>query len=102
MTAKPEFGAPATATDYYYRRRLTLREQLPAMGVALGAAAAAFYVVRILLQRTPLVPVRDIPTLGPISPQGRSSSFRTAPRKRGELESSPTITRRSARRVDAG
>jgi hypothetical protein len=101
MTAKPESGA-ATATDYYYRRDLTLREQVPAIGVAVGVALAAFYVARLFTQRTPLVAVRDIPTLGPLSPEGRSSSLRVAPRKRGELEPAPTITRRSARRADAG
>ena len=102
MTAKPELGVTITPTDYYYRRRLTLREQLPAIGVAVGAALAAFYVARVLIQRTPLVPARDIPTLGPLSPAGRSASVSLAPRKRGELEPSPTITRRAARRVDAG
>lgn len=101
MTAKPAFGA-TTATDYYYRRKLSLREQLPAIGVAVGAGLAAFYVARLLVQRTPLVAVRDIPTLGPLSPDGRSSSLRVAPSRRGELEPSPTITRRAARRVDAG
>ena len=101
MTAKPESGDSA-ATDYYYRRRLTLRELLPAVGVAVGAGVAAFYVARILVQRTPLVAVRDIPTLGSMSPEGRSSSFRVAPKRRGELAAAPTITRRSARRVDAG
>lgn len=100
MTAKPESGAPAT--DYYYRRRLTLREHLPAIGVAVGAGLAAFYVARLFVQRTWLVPQRDIPTLGPLSPEGRSSSVRVSPRRRGELEPSPTITRRAARRVDAG
>ena len=101
MTAKPAFGA-TTATDYYYRRPLTLREHLPAIGVAVGAGLAAFYVARLLIQRTPLVPVRDIPTLGPLSPEGRSSSLRVAPPRQGELAPSPTITRRTARRVDAG
>ena len=101
MTAKPAFGAPV-ATDYYYRRELTLREQLPAIGVAVGAGLAAYYVARLLLQRTPLVPARDIPTLGPLSARGRTSSLRVAAPKRGELAAAPTITRRTARRVDAG
>ena len=101
MTAKPAFGT-TTVTDYYYRRYLTLREQLPAIGVAVGAGLAAFYVARLLIQRTPLVPVRDIPTLGPLSPEGRSSSLRVAPPRRGQLASSPTIARRTVRRVDAG
>jgi hypothetical protein len=101
MTAKPEAGA-TTATDYYYRRKLTLQEMLPALGIAVGAGLAAFYVARLFEQRTPLVTARDIPTLGPLSPEGRSSSLRVSPRNRRELEPAPTITRRSARRVDAG
>ena len=43
---------PAT---YYYRRPLTLRELAPAIGVAIGAGAAAFYLARTLLQRTAVV-----------------------------------------------
>jgi hypothetical protein len=71
---------PAPASDYYYRRQLSLRDQLPAIGVALGAAAAAFYVARLLIQRTPLDRVPDIPTV----------------RARG------TTARRHARRPDGG
>jgi hypothetical protein len=40
--------------SYYYRRRLTLTEHLPAIGAGLAAGAAGFYVARLLLQRTPL------------------------------------------------
>jgi hypothetical protein len=40
--------------EYYYRRPLGLRELLPAVGVAIGAGLFAFYVTRLLLQRTPL------------------------------------------------
>ena len=39
---------------YFFRRRLTLAEQLPAIGAGLVAAAAVFYVARLMLQRTPL------------------------------------------------
>lgn len=41
---------------YDYRRRLTGREQLPAVGIGILAGIAAFYVTRIVLQRTPLRP----------------------------------------------
>ena len=101
MTAKPE-AAATVATDYYYRRKLTLQEMLPALGIAVGAGLAAFYVARLFEQRTPLVTMRDIPTLGPLSPDGRSLALRARPRDRRELASAPTITRRSVRRVDAG
>jgi hypothetical protein len=40
--------------DYYYRRQLAGRDLLPAIGAAFGAGLAAFYVVRVLTQRTPL------------------------------------------------
>jgi hypothetical protein len=40
--------------EYYYRRQLGLRELIPAVGVAIGAGLLAFYVTRLLLQRTPL------------------------------------------------
>ena len=40
--------------DYYYRRRLGLRDVLPAVGIAIGAGLFAFYIAKLLLQRTPL------------------------------------------------
>jgi hypothetical protein len=40
--------------EYYYRRQLSARELLPAIGVAVAAGVFAFYVTRILLQKTPL------------------------------------------------
>jgi hypothetical protein len=43
-----------------YRRRLSLKEHLPAVGAALGVGAAVFYLARLVLQRTPLVPRREI------------------------------------------
>lgn len=39
---------------YYYRRSLTVRELAPALGAAAAAAVATFYVVKLLLERTPL------------------------------------------------
>ena len=45
--------------EYYYRRRLTVRELLPAVGIGIGAGAVAFYVARVLLERTPLVPATE-------------------------------------------
>lgn len=48
--ARPRAGD----AEYYYRRKLGMRELLPAIGVAIGAGLFAFYVTRLLLQRTPL------------------------------------------------
>jgi hypothetical protein len=39
---------------YYYRRSLSVRELLPAIGAAVGAAVVTFYVVRLFTERTPL------------------------------------------------
>jgi hypothetical protein len=39
---------------YYYRRSLGIRELMPAIGAAAVAAAATFYVVKLLIERTPL------------------------------------------------
>jgi hypothetical protein len=52
-----------------YRRRLTLREHLPAAGAAVGAAVGVFYLARLLLQRTPLVPSREIVPGSGLPPQ---------------------------------
>lgn len=50
-------GAPiAPPPVYYYRRDLSTRDLLPALGVAIGAGLAAFYLARLMLERTPLDP----------------------------------------------
>jgi hypothetical protein len=43
-------------TEYVYRRHLTERELLPAVGFGAIAGIAGFYIARILLQRTSLRP----------------------------------------------
>lgn len=45
-------------TDYVYRRNLTERELLPAVGIGALAGLAAFYVARIMIERTSLRPAR--------------------------------------------
>lgn len=40
---------------YYYRRQLGPRELLPAVGAAVGAGLAAFYLAKLFLERTQLV-----------------------------------------------
>ena len=42
--------------DYYYRRQLGVADLLPAIGVGVAAGLAGFYLVQLLIQRTPLVP----------------------------------------------
>ena len=41
---------------YVYRRSLSSRELLPAIGVGIAAGLAGFYVARLFLERTPLLP----------------------------------------------
>jgi len=47
--------------EYYYRRELAACELLPAVGVAMGVGVAAFYLVRLFAQRTPLSPPSSPP-----------------------------------------
>ena len=42
-------------SEYYYRRDLEARDLVPAIGVAVGVGLVAFYIARVLMQRTPLV-----------------------------------------------
>ena len=48
---------------YYYRRELDPRETLTVAGIAVGAALAAFYLARIMLQRTPIAREESIPQI---------------------------------------
>lgn len=58
MPAKSDPRTSAADSEYTYRRRVGGRALLPAigagLGVGIGAGLAAFYLTRILLQRTPL------------------------------------------------
>ena len=45
-------------SEYYYRRRLSAPELLKAAGIGIGAGLLAFYVSRLLFERTPLLPER--------------------------------------------
>ena len=66
-------------SEYYYRRRLTMRELLPAIGAAVGTAAAAFYLTKLFLERTPLVRPED----------------RAVPASRPRRRSTPVIVERA-------
>jgi hypothetical protein len=57
--------SPLLADEYYYRRPLTPREVLPALGVGVGVGLVAFYLAKILLERTPLRPERRPSTQRP-------------------------------------
>lgn len=73
---------PAT---YVYRRELELMELLPAVGAALATGLAAFYVARLLLQRTPLGPEEEMVVASETAHEGRRPVPRPSrgPRARG-------------------
>ena len=49
------------SAEYYYRRQLGAKDLLPAIGVGAALGLAGFYVVQLLIQRTPLVPQGELP-----------------------------------------
>jgi hypothetical protein len=65
--------SPLFADEYYYRRPLTPRELVPALGVGVGVGLVAFYITRLLLERTPLRPERR-PSTQRLSPIIRRSA----------------------------
>jgi len=57
--AKPPKAPPRLTTrldGYVYRRPLDGAELIPAVGVGICSGLIAFYVARLFLQRTPLLP----------------------------------------------
>ncbi len=61
--------------EYYYRRRIPAPELLPAVGAGIGFGLLAFYIARLFLQRTPLVPSagpprRFVPAPGVLAAEG--------------------------------
>jgi hypothetical protein len=55
MASNRELRSALPATTYYHRRTLSLTETLPAIGAAVGVGVLAFYLARIVLQKTPLL-----------------------------------------------
>jgi hypothetical protein len=48
---------PTERLDHYvYRRQLDARELIPAIGAGIVTGLAAFYIARLFLERTPLLP----------------------------------------------
>ena len=75
--AHPEIGLIVSA-EYYYRRHLGAKDLLPAIGVGVAVGLAGFYVVQLLIQRTPLVPAGELPR-APMSPPTRMLGERPEP-----------------------
>jgi len=62
MPAKPEPLFEATdRRHYYYRRRLSRAELLPAIAIGIAAGLAGFYLAKVLTQRTPFLPDEPAP-----------------------------------------
>jgi hypothetical protein len=73
MIESDQPNSPHFADEYYYRRPLTPRELVPALGVGVGVGLVAFYIARVLLERTPLRPERR-PSTQRLSPIIRRSA----------------------------
>jgi hypothetical protein len=56
MPAKSDPREEPAGAEYFYRRSLNARETLPAIAAGAVIGAVAFYLVKLVLQRTPLVP----------------------------------------------
>ena len=66
------------SAEYYYRRKLVAKDFVPAVGVAVAAGLATFYIVQLLIQRTPLVPTSKLPR-DPLAPVRRSMGEKAEP-----------------------
>jgi hypothetical protein len=75
--AHPRIGLIVSA-EYYYRRQLGAKDLLPAIGVGVATGLAGFYLVQLLIQRTPLVPQGEL-SRAPTSPPKRMLGGKTEP-----------------------
>ena len=66
------------SAEYYYRRRLGAKDLIPAIGVGVATGVAGFYIVQLLIQRTPLVPQGELPR-APTAPPKRILGDRAEP-----------------------
>lgn len=66
------------SAEYYYRRQLGAKDMLPAIGVGVAAGLAGFYLVQLLIQRTPLVPQGEF-ARAPTTPPKRMLGEGTEP-----------------------
>jgi hypothetical protein len=67
MSAKsdPRDETVSAGSPFYYRRSLSAGELLPALGIGVAAGLVAFYLARVMTQRTPLVREHDQPAPRP-------------------------------------
>ena len=67
------------SAEYYYRRQLGAKDLLPAVGVGVAVGMAGFYLVQLLIQRTPLVPQGAL-SIPPADPPKRMLGDRSEPK----------------------
>jgi hypothetical protein len=60
------------ADTYVFRREMELSELLPAVGAGIVTGLAAFYVARLLLQRTPLAIADEMDVVSASGHRGRA------------------------------
>jgi len=77
LSRTPEIGLTVSA-EYYYRRQPGAKDLLPAVGVGVAVGLAAFYIVQLLIQRTPLVPQGELARVQTTPPK-RTPGDRTEP-----------------------
>ncbi|NUQ19558.1 MAG: hypothetical protein HOQ09_01220 [Gemmatimonadaceae bacterium] len=85
-------GESKVSRDYTYRRELRPAELLPAVGAGVAVGLVAFYVARLFLQRTPLVP-------GPLEPADRLEPRRRTGTRQGDDQPRHRRDRGAATRV---
>ena len=66
------------SAEYYYRRQPGAKDLLPAAGVGVAVGLAGFYIVQLLIQRTPLVPQGELARARSTPPK-RAAGDRTEP-----------------------
>ncbi len=66
------------SAEYYYRRHLGAKDLLPAVGVGVATGLAGFYLVQLLIQRTPLVRQGEL-ARAPTTPPKRMLGDRSEP-----------------------
>lgn len=77
-TFKTPGSSLIVSAEYYYRRKLVAKDFVPAAGAGLAAGLAAFYIVQLLIQRTPLVPTSKLPR-DPLAPARRTLGGKPEP-----------------------
>ena len=76
---------PKVERGYTYRRELSGKDMIPAIGAGVAVGAVAFYLATLFLQRTPLVPgpLEPVERLAPKRRAGNRAADDLPPRREG-------------------